>query len=199
MEPDIAHRDISELHRKFWWHIALSIGIIIVGVFAVMVPLAATVAVESLAGIAFAAGGIILVIHSFRWRTGERLFLSLLLGLIYFAFGILLLAYPLTGIITLTMALALFLFVAGIVKIVNAFRMRPSHIWGWALLSGIVSLLLSLVIWAGLPLTALWVIGLIVGIDLIFAGFSLLMITLAVRRAVADKETFCIGKVCYSM
>jgi len=199
MELNIAHRDMNELYKMVWWYIALAIGMIIVGVFAVIVPIAATVAIEWLAGIAFAVGGIILVIHSFRWKAGERLFLSLILGLTYFAFGIFLMAYPLSGMLTLTIAFAIFFFVAGIFKIINAFRMRPFSIWGWALLSGIVSLLLSFIIWAGMPLTALWVIGLIVGIDLIFAGFSLLMITLVVRRAVARKETFCIGNVCYSM
>jgi uncharacterized membrane protein HdeD (DUF308 family) len=199
VDLNIVHRDINELHKDLGWYIALAIVMILAGLFAIFVPFAATVATTYLAGIAFAVGGIIFVIHAFRWRSTERLLLTFLLGLIYFAFGIFLMIKPLAGILTLTMALAFFFAAAGVIKIINAFRMRPSSIWGWALLSGIVSVLLAIIIWAGMPLTALWTIGLIVGIDLFFAGISLLMLTLAVRRAVDRSETFCIGNECYSM
>ncbi len=200
MEINMANNDIDELRKNLGWYIALSIAMIIVGVLAIVVPLAATIAIELLAGAAFAVSGIILVIHAFRWHAYERIFFSLLLGILYFAFGIFLMANPLTGVVALTLAIALFFLAAGVVKTVNAFRMRPSSIWGWALLSGIVSILLSVIIFAGMPLTALWAIGLIVGIDLMFGGFSLLMIMLAVRRAIDTRETFCIGRgECYSL
>ena len=91
MDSDTDRLNIDELHKNLGWYIALSIGIIILGVFAILAPFAASFAVESLAGIAFAAGGIILVIHAFRWTISERFFFSLFLGILYFAFGILLL------------------------------------------------------------------------------------------------------------
>jgi uncharacterized membrane protein HdeD (DUF308 family) len=198
VDVNIAHRDINELHKNLGWYIALAIAMMILGVFAIFAPYAATFAVERLAGIAFAVGGIILVIHAFRWRIPERFFFSFFLGLIYFAFGIFLLAYPLTGILSITMALALLYLAVGVVKIINAFRIRPSSKWGWVFISGLVSVLLSVIIWGGMPLTALWAVGLIVGIDLVFSGMALLMLMLAVRSAFDRRQTFCIGGECYS-
>jgi uncharacterized membrane protein HdeD (DUF308 family) len=198
VDVNIAHRDINELHANLGWYIAFAIAIMVLGAFAIFVPYVATFAVEQMAGIAFAAGGIILVIHAFRWKISERFFFSFVIGLLYFAFGVFLLARPLAGVLALTMALAVFYLAVGVFKIINAFRIRPSSKWGWVLLSGLVSIFLSAFIWAGLPLTALWVVGLIVGIDLVFSGLALLMILLAVRTAFDRKEAFCIGGECYS-
>lgn len=198
MDVNTPHHDINELHRKLGWYIALAIAMMVLGVLAIFVPYVATFAVEQMAGIAFAAGGIILVIHAFRWRISERFFFSFVLGLLYFAFGIFLLARPLAGVLALTMALAVFYLAVGVFKIISAFRIRQSSQWGWMLLSGLVSVFLSVAIWAGMPLTALWVVGLIVGIDLMFSGLALLMIMLAVRKAFVRKETFCIGGECFS-
>ncbi len=197
-DVNIRHLDIHELHKNLGWYIAFAIAMMILGILAIVAPVAATFAVERLAGIAFAVGGILLVIHAFKWRISERFFFTFILGAIYFAFGIFLLAYPLGGTLTLTMMLGAFLFVSGVIKIVNAFRIHPSSIWGWVLLSGLISLFLSIVILAGMPLTALWVVGLIVGIDIMFGGLAMLMVMLAVRNAFERHETFCIGDDCYS-
>jgi uncharacterized membrane protein HdeD (DUF308 family) len=198
MDAGIIHRDINELHKNLGWFIAFAVAIMVLGFLAIIAPYTATFAVEQLAGITFAAGGIILVIHAFRWKISERFFFSLFLGLIYFAFGIYLIAHPLSGVLALTVALAVFYFVVGVIKIINAFRIRPTSQWGWVLVSGLVSILLSAVIWAGMPLTALWAVGLIVGIDLVFCGLAFLMLMLAVRSAFDRKETLCIGGECYS-
>ncbi len=198
MNSDIIHRDINELHNNVGWFIAFAITMMALGVLAILAPFAATFAVEQLAGIAFAAGGIILVIHAFRWRISERFFFSLFIGLIYFAFGIYLIAYPLSGVLALTAALATFYFVVGVIKVINAFRIRPTAQWGWVLVSGLVSIFLSAIIWTGMPVTALWAVGLIVGIDLLFSGMAFLMLMLAVRSAFEKKETLCIGGECYS-
>ena len=198
MDSNIPYRDINELHKNIGWYIALAVGMMILGVFAIVAPFAATFALEQLAGVAFAVGGIILVIHAFRWRISERFFFSLILGILYFAFGIFLLAYPLTGMLSLTIALGAFFFVAGVLKIINAFRIRPSSTWGWVLFSGLISLFLSFLIMAGMPLTALWAVGLIVGIDLLFSGLAMLMMMLAVRKAFGSRQAFCLGGECYS-
>ncbi len=198
MDTELGHKDINEIHNHLGWYIALAAGMIVLGIFAIFVPFLATLALEQLAGILFAVGGIILIVHAFRWRISERFFVSFFLGLIYFAFGILLLAYPLSGMLTLTLALGIFFLFTGIYKIYGAYRMRPAPGWGWALFSGIVSLLLSVFIWGGLPLTALWVIGLIVGIDLMISGWALLMIMMAVRTAFNRHEAYCIGGECFS-
>ena len=198
MDSNIPYRDINELHKNIGWYIALAVGMMILGIFAIVAPFAATFALERLAGVAFAVGGIILVVHAFRWRILERFLFAFILGVLYFAFGILLLAYPLTGMWTLTIALGAFFFVVGLLKIINAFRIRPSSPWGWVLFSGLLSLFLAFIIMAGMPLTALWTVGLIVGIDLLFSGLAMLMMLLAVRKAFGSRQAFCLGGECYS-
>jgi uncharacterized membrane protein HdeD (DUF308 family) len=198
VDANIANRETNEQHRGLGWHIALAIVMMVLGVLAILAPYVATFALVQIAGIAFTAGGLILAIQAFKWGISERFFFSFILGLVYFAFGIYLLAHPLSGAVALTVAIALFFMAVGVIKIINAFRIRPASSWGWMLFSGLVSLFLSAVIWAGMPLTALWAVGLIVGIDLLFYGLSLLMILLSLRSA-GIKRRFCIGGECYSL
>jgi uncharacterized membrane protein HdeD (DUF308 family) len=102
--------------------------------------------------------------------------------LLYLAVGILLLVNPLEGALALTIVLAVFLIVEGIFKIITALRVRDHDGWGWLLASGIMSVILGLLIWAEWPASGLWVIGLLVGIQLRFTGWALVMLALAARR-----------------
>jgi uncharacterized membrane protein HdeD (DUF308 family) len=89
---------------------------------------------------------------------------------------------PATGIITLTIFLAAFFIVQGILECGMAFRMRPQSGWGWMLFSGIIALLLGILIFAGLPGTALWAIGLLVGINLLSSGIAYLFLGMFAGR-----------------
>ena len=191
-------RDTSELKDHLSWFIGLGIGLVILGIFAVMVPLIATFAVVSLIGILFIIGGIMMIVHAFKWRKKHSFITDTILAVIYIAAGLLFLAYPVRGVVTLTLLLTAFFFVAGIFKIIHAFRMRRASRWGWMLFSGIVSAFLGILLLAGLPLTAFWAPGLIVGIDLIFTGYSLLMVSWAVRSHITKGEVFCIWGECYA-
>ena len=91
--------------------------------------------------------------------------------------------YPFEGVLALTLLLAAFLLVQGVFQIVAAYRIRPGRSWGWMLASGIATLILGVLIWLGWPGAALWIIGLLVGIHLLFSGFSLVMLALAARRS----------------
>ena len=73
MDSNIPHRDINELHKNIGWYIALAVGMMVLGIFAIVAPFAATFALERLAGVAFAVGGIILVVHAFRWRISRKI------------------------------------------------------------------------------------------------------------------------------
>jgi uncharacterized membrane protein HdeD (DUF308 family) len=79
---------------------------------------------------------------------------------------------------TLTILLTLFFAIEGGVKVYLAFMMRPLARWGWVFISGFTSLLLAIIVWAGWPETVSWVLGLLVGINMIFLGWSLLSISL---------------------
>jgi hypothetical protein len=95
--------------------------------------------------------------------------------------GILLVFYPMAGAQALTLFLAAFLAIDGVVRIGMALRLRPGHGWGWVLFGGIVTLILAAMIWTQWPGSAIWVIGLLVGINLLFTGWSLTMMALAAR------------------
>ena len=98
----------------------------------------------------------------------------LLTTLIYLVVGILLLAYPVQGIITLTVLLTIYFLLEGIAKIGWGIELHPVTGSGWLIVSGIISLILAAIIIAGWPGTAFWVLGLLVGINMLFFGSSLL-------------------------
>ena len=115
-------------------------------------------------------------------RGWRGFLLELLSAVLYLGVGILLLVNPLEGALALTIVLAAFLVVEGIFKIIMAMRVRDHDGWGWLLASGILSVTLGVLIWAQWPASGLWVIGLLVGIQLLFTGWSLVMLALAARR-----------------
>ncbi len=185
------------LQHNWGWFLALGIALMVLGIMAIGVPIIASFTITSVVGSLFIAGGVLLTVHAFRARRWGRSLYELIGGLLYILFGILLLVYPMPGVFTLTVLLGGFFLVQGVVKILQALRMRPTANWGWGVFSGIVSLVLGLVLWVGLPSTAFWAIGLIVGIDLMLGGFYLVMISYAAHSA--HREAWrCVGDECYS-
>ena len=145
----------------------------LVGLFA---PVIMTFAVELLIGTLFLAGGLV---QGWRALTTPKLpgfWPSILSAILYIIVGCLLLFYPLKGVVTLTILLAIFFLVEGLFQIIFSTAVRPLMNWGWVLVSGIVTLILGFLIWSGWPGTSLWAIGLIVGINLIFYGASRLFL-----------------------
>jgi uncharacterized membrane protein HdeD (DUF308 family) len=126
-------------------------------------------------------GGIAQGIHAFMVKGWGGFLLELLSAALYLVVGILLLVNPVEGALALTIVLAVFLIVEGIFKLIMAFRVRDHRGWGWLLASGILSLILGVLIWAEWPASGVWVIGLLVGIQLLFTGWSLVMLALAAR------------------
>jgi uncharacterized membrane protein HdeD (DUF308 family) len=197
IESNIKHLDSDVLKKNLGWFIALGIGLILLGIVSVATPLVATFAIANLVGVIFLVGGVMFTIHAFRSRRWGRGIAEFLISLLYIGSGVFILAYPLAGMFTLTLFLAAFFVVEGIFKIIQSLQMRQVSNWGWALLGGIVSLFLGIIIFAGMPLTALWTVGLIVGIDLIFGGISTVMVAVSMRHALQERRQFCIGNVCF--
>lgn len=146
------------------------------GCLAVAVPGISTLSMELFIGWLFLLGGIVAGYRSFKSRESAGFIGSFLVALMYVIFGILLLVYPMAGIISLTLVLTFFFIVEGISKIILGFQWRPENKWGWMIFSGIISLAMAGIIFAGWPGTALWVIGLLVGINMIFLGISLIFL-----------------------
>ena len=107
---------------------------------------------------------------------------SLLTAVLSVVLGLILVLRPLAGVLTLTMVLIAFFIVEGVASIIGAFQHRD-HLrsWGWVLFSGIIDLVLAFLIWDGWPSSADWAIGLLVGINMLFFGLSLVMTSLTAR------------------
>jgi uncharacterized membrane protein HdeD (DUF308 family) len=172
---------MEALSRNWGWLLALSLLMIVLGVFAIGAPVVATIAVQLMLGWLLVIGGIAQGIHAFMVQRWGGFLLQLLSAALYVVIGILLLVNPVEGALALTIVLAVFLIVEGIFKIVMALRVRDHAGWGWVLASGVLSLVLGVMIWAQWPAAGLWVIGLLVGVQLLFTGWSLLMLALAAR------------------
>jgi uncharacterized membrane protein HdeD (DUF308 family) len=173
---------MEALSRNWGWLLALGILMIIMGVVAIGAPVVATIAVQFMLGWLLVISGIAEGIHAFMAQGWRGFLFELLSAVLYLAVGILLLVNPLGGALALTIVVAVFLIVEGIFKIITAFRVRDHDGWGWLLASGIVSVVLGVLIWAQWPASGLWVIGLLVGIQLLFTGWALVMLALAAKR-----------------
>ncbi len=174
--------------QKGWgWFLGLGISLVVLGVLAISMPLVATLAIELLIGWLLIVAGAVEIVSAIGSQRGLGLLWSLLWGVLYLAVGVMLLAYPLSGMLTLTLLLAILLVAEGIFKIVLSVQYRALGNWGWALFSGIVSLVLGGLIWSRWPCDAAWVIGLLIGIDLIIGGWAMMMLSMDARRL--GKET----------
>ena len=185
IQPDIdgiRRQMAATIHAH--WKLVLAQGILLMvfGLLAVATPNIATLAVEIFVGWLFFIAGIFRAVSVWHARQMPGFGWSMLSGLLAVLLGLILIARPLAGVLTLTMVLIAFFILEGITAIVVAVQHRE-HLrsWGWVLFSGIVDLLLAYLIWAGWPNSTDWAIGLLVGINMVFLGLSLLMTALAAR------------------
>ncbi len=170
------------LRQNWWWLFIMGIVYVIAGFIAIGHPVVSTYAVNLVIGVILLAGGVISVIGSFFSGDWKRFLLILISGILYLVVGYLLLKHPVSGVITLTLLLAAFLFVEGVFKIINAFQMKPAPNWGWLLISGLASLILGVLIYAEFPSSSVYILGLLVGIYFLINGFSMIMFSFAVKE-----------------
>ena len=179
---DIRRHLASTIHSHWKLFLAQGILMMVLGFLAVLEPNVATVAVSLFVGWLFFIGGIFRAVSVWRSRGMPGFAWSMLTAVLAIALGLILILRPLAGVLTLTMVLIAFFIVEGVSSIMGAIQHRQ-HLrsWGWVLLSGIVDLFLAYLIWAGWPSSADWAIGLLVGINMLFFGLSLVMTALAAR------------------
>ncbi len=101
--------------------------------------------------------------------------IAILSALLYFVLGVLLLAYPMSGILTLTLLLAFYFMFDGIAKLYSSVQIKPLQGWGWLVISGVISLALSILILGFWPQGASWMLGMLVGINLLITGITTLI------------------------
>ena len=185
-------QDIADLQLKLQtavrrhWKALLIEGVLllILGLAAIIIPSVASIAVTVLLGGLFLIGGLVgLALLIWTQRT-PGFWWSLLSAVLAAGIGIIMLARPVQGTLTLTLVLSAYFAAEGVVTIMYALlhRREPATRWGWLIASGILDLVVGGLIIAALPGSALWAIGLLVGIDLVFGGFALIRMALAGRK-----------------
>lgn len=159
-----------------WAFTLLAVLLIVFGLLAIIFPFMSGIAVTVLVGWLLFIGGIVQIVHAFSVKKWGGFLLSLLVGALYVFTGGWIAFFPLAGIITLTVLLSIAFLVQGVLETVMAFRLRDHKEWGWMLASGIIAIVVGGLIFAELPSSAAWAIGLLTGINLMSSGFAFLFI-----------------------
>ena len=164
------------------WSTAWGVALIVLGLIAVILPNIGGLALTLFFGWLLALGGIAFLM--FAWRSHARgvIWIQALLGVVYLLIGGFLILHPLSGMVTLTVLLAAYLLVEGVLELLLAYRSQPSAGRGWLVMDGVIALAIAAMILSAWPASSVWAIGTLVGINLIFSGISRLMVTGAVRR-----------------
>lgn len=182
--------DVATLRKHSTWFIIYGVIVIALGVFSIAAPMIATLAIALTAGwLLLLGGGFGLFAAISAGARAPGFWWHLIMSIVYLLAGLSLLTSPIAGAVTLTVVLAVYLIVGGVIRLMMAFgyRSHASSAWLWLAVSGAVDILLAAIIISGLPGTATWVLGLLVGINLLMMGFAILMVALAVRRT-ADRR-----------
>jgi len=174
----------TSLHEHWVLFLIEGIILVVLGLIAIIVPPIATLAVELLFGWLFLLSGIVGLITTFWMRDAPGFWWSLLSGVLGIAAGIVLLVWPLSGVLSLTLVLIVFFTIEGIASIMYALEHKRelSGRWGFMLASGIIDLIIAAIILFGLPGSAAWALGLLVGINLAFGGAALIAMALHARE-----------------
>jgi uncharacterized membrane protein HdeD (DUF308 family) len=150
------------------------ITLLVLGVIAILTPIASTYIATIIVGGLLIAGGILRFIHGFEHRYRPGIGWLVLSSILYIGAGAAVLWAPLLGAVSLTLVVGAALVLSAVSKAIRAYQVRDAGATGWLLFDAIMSALLGILLLAGLPGTAVWVLGTIVGLDLIIGGITLI-------------------------
>jgi uncharacterized membrane protein HdeD (DUF308 family) len=173
------------LHEHWTLFLVEGVVLLVLGATAIALPLLATLALTILIGWLFLVSGVVGLFTTFWLRQAPGFWWSLLSAVLGIVVGTVLLAAPASGAVSLTLVLVVFFVIEGVASVMFALdhKRELSGRWGWMLMSGVIDLALAALILSGLPGSAGWAIGLIVGINLIFGGAALIAMALHARGA----------------
>ncbi|MBA2408318.1 MAG: DUF308 domain-containing protein [Gammaproteobacteria bacterium] len=172
--------EISQSVAHRGWFIFEGVVFLLLGVLAILFPFIASVALEIYLGALLVVGGIATGIRAIAAKGVPYRSSSIVLAALTIITGLLLLIFVPGGLLALTLTLATFFIVQGIFEIARGVQSKGQRGRGWLIVSGLAGLIVGLLLWLGLPSTALWAVGTLTGINLIFTGIALLALT-AVR------------------
>lgn len=167
--------EIDHLRRSWGWLLFGGILLVLAGIVALAFPFLATVSSIATIGVLLLVAAVVQIASAFVGRSWGGALMALVCGALYAFAGVVLLRRPLLGAVGFTLFLTLLFFAVGVGRITAALLDRFSG-WGWTVLNGVVSITLALLVWRNFPEAAFWVIGMFVGIELIFAGWAWIML-----------------------
>ena len=163
----------EKVKRHSFWYILQSVLMILAGIMALIFPVISSVAIVIFLGWLLIFSGILQAFSLLDARHVPHFWLQLVSVVLSVLVGILFLRNPGAGLLTLTLLLIVFFMVEGISKIIFSLTIRPFPNWGWVFASGVIGILLSFYLWANTPVTAIWLLGVLLGIELISEGAAL--------------------------
>ncbi len=176
--------DIAQQVKKgSGWLLVIGVLFLVAGIFAIAYPLAATAGVILMIGWLLVFGGMFRFFDAFATRQSGGFAWKVIGSILYVLAGIVTLKHPMGGALTLTLVLGTFFVIEGISKTAAAIEMKPLKGWGWAMFDGVLGILLGIIVLVFLPGASLWLIGLLLGIKLISAGWDLTFFSLILRKA----------------
>ena len=155
------------------WYLLQGVLMIVAGILALVYPLVASVAMVFLLGWILIISGVLQGIGLIGARDLPHYWLSLISAVLAIVIGLLLLRQPDSGLLVMTVLLIVYFMVEGISKVIFALTIRPFPNWGWVLASGIVGIVLAVYLWANMPVSSEWVLGMLLGILLVSEGVAL--------------------------
>jgi len=171
---------LQELRYRQGWILGCGCFLISLGTLAILYSVAATAVSAIFLAALLIIGGAAEAVHALRHRSGLHLFMYLLEAMLSLVVGVLLLFTPENGAIALSLLLATYFVITGMVRIVTALGLRLPT-WGWTLLNGAVNLALGIAVWAAWPVSGLWALGLFIGINLMLSGLARVMLASALH------------------
>ncbi|WP_294612731.1 HdeD family acid-resistance protein [uncultured Gilliamella sp.] len=174
--------DINNLKQKSGWFILVGVILIVLGCLALGYQFIATVFSVYFIGTLLVIAGIAQALHSFSIKGFGQTALWAIMGILYIFIGLMSFFQPIAISSALTLVISFLLIMSGFTQILAAFNNRNLPSWGWILTSGIITLILGLIIISGWPYDSLWVLGMFLGVDLVFQGWAYIAIGFALKK-----------------
>jgi uncharacterized membrane protein HdeD (DUF308 family) len=184
--------DSTLLSKHRGWFLLWGALLVILGLLAITGTLLTTLITVVFLGTLLLIGGVIMIVDSvvFWWRRWDGFFPRLIMGILYTIAGLMLIEQPVLSSISITLVLGVFYIVLGLLRLADSFSTRAPQ-WGWSFFSGLIALLLGILILTNWPASGLYIIGLFIGIDLVFCGWAFVIASIAARpSSLKTKDDF---------
>jgi uncharacterized membrane protein HdeD (DUF308 family) len=169
--------------RHSLWYLAQGGLMVLAGILALVYPVVSSFAVVCLLGGVWSVSGILQGISLISARDVPHFWLQLVSVALSLLIGLLLIRHRGAGLLVLTLLLLVYFMVEGISKVIFSLMIKPFPNWGWVLVSGVITILVAFYLWASLPVTAIWLLGVLLGIQLICEGAALGYLAWKVRAS----------------